>query len=267
LAAFENCTGLKLASLPQGLTQLGLAAFKGCIGLTKVTFPDSLTQIEGWVFEGCTGLTAITLPGSLIQIENYAFLGCTALKQIVFPESLTEVEEGVFEGCISLQDIIINTQSEVEFNRIKALFPDNLQDKVIDKARYEALSEKAKKIRQEALEMLCWSPKINPLLGAIPFFRATDEACKLPMINNVDLIFNINEYVGRDSEIYRLAEDAMLALALPRDATQFEAYKNQLATIITQHKPIKKIPANTEQAADTEINSPDEAGRNVRPRL
>jgi hypothetical protein len=99
---------------------------------------------------------------------------------------------------------------------------------------------------------VCRAPAINPLLGAIPFFRATDEHCKLSIINNSNIIFNMNQYIGRDSEIYRAVEDKMLALALPQDALELEDYKNNLASIVLAHKPRKKEAIDMRQAAEAE---------------
>jgi hypothetical protein len=258
--AFSGCKGLTQVTFPQGLTRIGRLAFSGCENLTQATFPQGLTEIALGAFSGCTGLTEITFSESVPLIRMLAFNGCAGLKQVIFPEGLIRIGMMAFESCTNVSDIMIDTQNLAEFNRIKALLPQELRSKVIEMRIYNQV----KTSRHEALEDVCRAPAISPLLGAIPFFRATDEHCKLPLINNSNIFFNINQYVGRDSALYALAEDEMLALTLPHDELQLDAYKNNLASIVAQYKPRKKKPGTLGQATEAESDISNEEGRNIR---
>jgi hypothetical protein len=133
--------------------------------------PSTVNEIKSAAFFGCTRLTEVTFPEGLTKIGSLAFSNCKELAEVTFPEGLTEICVLAFQGCTGLQVMIINTQSDVELNRFKALLIKDLQDKVIDKARYEALSLQAKAFRPEALEPLCRIAEINPLLMAVAFQR------------------------------------------------------------------------------------------------
>ena len=41
------------ATIPNGVTSIGVQAFFGCDSLTKVTIPDSVTNISGSAFDNC----------------------------------------------------------------------------------------------------------------------------------------------------------------------------------------------------------------------
>ena len=114
---------------------------------------------------------------------------------------------------------------------------------------YQALSLQAKKMREDALENLCGTPEINPLRGAIPFFRAKDEH-KLSMINNSNILFNINRFVGRDSAVYCAAEDEMDSLPMPLEEAKLSDYKEALAIIVASHKASVKNTVSDEQAVN-----------------
>jgi hypothetical protein len=238
VSAFEDCAGLTEVIFPDSLTRINRGAFFDCTGLTQITFPKSLTHIELAGFLDCTALTDVTFQEGLIQIGYAAFQGCTNIKCFTFPESLTEIRPNAFYGCENIQSIMIDTQNKAEFNRIKALLPEHLRSQAFRKDIYTQAST----LRQKALDNVCSSAEINLFLGAVPFFRATDEACAS----------NRNQSVERDSERYTLVKDAMLALALPEDDTQFEAYKEQLDFIVFAHKPKKK---EAEQAVEPESST------------
>ncbi len=77
---------------------------------------------------------------------------------------------------------MINTQSAVELNRIRALLSEDLRAKVISRADYEALYLQAEVLRWDTQDDLCRVAQIKPQIRAISLFRAKDEA-KLPMFS------------------------------------------------------------------------------------
>ena len=74
--AFEGCSGLTSATIPNSVTSISFYAFGGCSGLTSVTIPNSVTSIGSSAFNGCSSLTSVTIPNSVISIGNYAFAYC-----------------------------------------------------------------------------------------------------------------------------------------------------------------------------------------------
>lgn len=62
----ETCVAGKngVATIPEGVTQIGTGAFGGCANLTGVTIPNSVIEIGMNAFSGCTGITSITIPNS-----------------------------------------------------------------------------------------------------------------------------------------------------------------------------------------------------------
>ena len=97
--AFENCTGLTSAGIPDSVTTIGVSAFRDCTGLTNVSIPDSVTSIGAYAFAGCNGLSSVSIPDSVTSIGAKAFQGCTALTSVSIPDSVTSIDATAFEGC------------------------------------------------------------------------------------------------------------------------------------------------------------------------
>ena len=89
------------------VTSIGNNAFQGCTGLTSAQIPNSVTTIESYAFYICRGLTSIEIPNSVTIIESYAFASCTFLKSIKIPDSVTSLGYGVFSDCKGLTSIEI----------------------------------------------------------------------------------------------------------------------------------------------------------------
>ncbi len=128
--AFEGCTRLMVARIPQWVRSLSQYAFKDCTNLDTVRFEcattiniDGVQQYVGvekigvGVFSGCTKLDTVELPKSLITLETEdsfthsagdgAFKGCTALEEIQLPENLSGTMADVFRGCTGLKRVNI----------------------------------------------------------------------------------------------------------------------------------------------------------------
>jgi hypothetical protein len=134
--AFSRCTGLTHITLPAGVTTIGRQAFICCTRLTHITLPAGLTAIGNSAFSCCTGLTHITSPAGLTTIGGQAFYGCTSLTHITLPAGLTTIGDDAFSVCTKLNFVIIDSDNPVEIERLKALLPDALKDKVISKREH-----------------------------------------------------------------------------------------------------------------------------------
>ncbi len=105
--AFEDCTGIKSVTVPQGVTLIDNNAFRNCTGLASVVIPGTVTVIGWSAFEGCTGLKSVSLSTGLLTIENSAFEGCTGLKSLSLPSSVTSIGWDAFSGCSALSTLNI----------------------------------------------------------------------------------------------------------------------------------------------------------------
>ena len=105
--AFEGCTDLTSATIPDSVTSIGEYAFRNCDSLTSVTIPDSVTSIGSNAFQSCSGLTSIAIPDSVTRIGNWVFASCGGLTAITIPDSVTSIGSNAFFGCSGLTSIII----------------------------------------------------------------------------------------------------------------------------------------------------------------
>ena len=105
--AFYRCTSLTSIILPESVSSIGEATFRGCKALTSVNIPASITSIENSTFESCESLATINIPESVTSIGIYAFGSCASLNSIDIPESVTSIGYGAFSRCTSLTSITI----------------------------------------------------------------------------------------------------------------------------------------------------------------
>ena len=61
---------------------VGLLAFEGCSDLISATLPESITFISISAFSGCTKLKSFNLPKRVESIGGFAFEGCKQIKEI-----------------------------------------------------------------------------------------------------------------------------------------------------------------------------------------
>ena len=115
--AFQKCTSLTSATIPDSVTSIGVGAFNTC-SLTSITFGEKtqLTSIGGDAFSNCRNLTSITIPDSVTSIGTRTFEGCSRLTSITIPDSVTSIGYGAFRDCRSLMSITIpDSVTSIEF--------------------------------------------------------------------------------------------------------------------------------------------------------
>ena len=123
---FEECSGLKAVSLPEGITKLPSRMFKYCTALTAVYIPSTVTSIDSGdndhaTFKGCTSLyfvaepftyktveeipaepTIYKFPSGITNISSEAFDNSRINDVVVLPVGVTSLTQGyTFEGCTS----------------------------------------------------------------------------------------------------------------------------------------------------------------------
>ena len=137
-SAFEHCTNLTTARLPEGLEVMWDNVFWHCGKLVSVNLPDTLKQFGDAVFSGCEALDSVTMtavhpllelvdgvlfsrenrrllwypmqkkdqtysvPEGTLSIGKYAFFN-SALTSVSIPDSVEEILMGAFTRSFSLQ--------------------------------------------------------------------------------------------------------------------------------------------------------------------
>ena len=105
--SFYGCTELRVITIPDGITSIGVYAFRECSNLKKITLPNTLISIGTGGFAYCSSLVALTLPDSLTTLNNSAFNSCSGLKAVTLPDSLTYIGDAAFWNCLELRKIEI----------------------------------------------------------------------------------------------------------------------------------------------------------------
>ena len=106
--AFEDCSGLNSATIPNSVTSIGSYAFSDCTNMTSVNIPSNVTSIDKGTFEYCRGLSTITIPNSVISIGNGAFSHCSGLTSITIPNKVASIGRSVFSRCTGLTSVASN---------------------------------------------------------------------------------------------------------------------------------------------------------------
>lgn len=73
-SAFQNCTSLQYASLPETLNGIAWDMFNNCPNLEYIIIPSGVRIIDDGAFRGCEGLKAVCFKGTPPEISESAFL-------------------------------------------------------------------------------------------------------------------------------------------------------------------------------------------------
>ena len=149
LNAFADCPLMKLPDevFPSGLKTIETGAFQNCSSITGAILPDEMDNLGQSVFEGCTSLLRTRLPSNLRKISKHLFCNCESLNDVEIPYDeeqyywyWVEIEESAFEGCSSLERITLpRIVSWVNFYAFKSC--TNLKEVIIDNPNITILAE------------------------------------------------------------------------------------------------------------------------------
>lgn len=106
-SAFNDCSMLTNADLPDAITLIGNQAFYRCDSLSLEKLPASLKTIGRSAFSVCTSLQLSELPEGLIAIEDEAFYYCTGygMKIKEIPASVTTIGKNAFGDCHWMKEL------------------------------------------------------------------------------------------------------------------------------------------------------------------
>ncbi len=84
---FSDCTSLRSAAIPAGVTEVGYRAFSGCTSLVSVELPASLTKVYYYAFSGCSALAEVKLADGIetLSVCANAFADCRKLTALGTP--------------------------------------------------------------------------------------------------------------------------------------------------------------------------------------
>lgn len=101
--AFENCTALRVITLPESVKSFGKGAFAGCSNLEKIHLPEGMQKIEEYTFSGC-GIKHLTIPESVTEIKQHAF-SRSSLEELVIPKNVEILGQDAFLSCENLKQV------------------------------------------------------------------------------------------------------------------------------------------------------------------
>ncbi|MGN1110571.1 MAG: leucine-rich repeat domain-containing protein, partial [Oscillospiraceae bacterium] len=75
---------IKVAIIPNSVSDIDGYAFYNCKNLTSVTFGENIYWVSKEAFSGCTNLTDVAINDSIYHIDSDAFKGCTKLNNVTY---------------------------------------------------------------------------------------------------------------------------------------------------------------------------------------
>ena len=111
-AAFKMCYSLKEVDLSNA-NHIERSAFEGCSNLEKAILPDHMVQIPERLFYDCRKLKELHIPETVSVIGREAFRYCTKIRRINIPSSTTLIDFAAFAGMESLQRFDVDSNNHV----------------------------------------------------------------------------------------------------------------------------------------------------------
>ena len=105
--AFQNCTKLAAATIPDSVVTVGDRVFQGCSSLKSVTIGNGVQTIGEETFRGCEKLESVTIGNSLKHVGERAFLNCSKITEMHFPDSLESVGLGALSECTGIKKLTL----------------------------------------------------------------------------------------------------------------------------------------------------------------
>lgn len=105
--AFQGCSNLVTATIPENVTKLPTYLFQDCKKLETVTLLSSqkITKIEGACFHNCNKLTGFTIPTNVTSIGNQVFQNNYMMTSIGIPIGVSSIETQTFASCTGVTSI------------------------------------------------------------------------------------------------------------------------------------------------------------------
>jgi len=195
----------------------------------------------------CPSLRTIIIPTGMKKIDSRAFAFCKNLKLIVLPESLKKIHSEAFKGCDKLTRIIIDSDNDIERQRIKNLLPENLRDKVYTQSCYKQITD----IQMDLLGL--FSAKTA---------KITENSLNELVIHHPSIYADVLQVVGSflkwETPDYKRIKQEIESLDWPKDESKSELrkYRGRVAKIVNES--IKRITKDTNNEPASSLNAKEE---------
>lgn len=114
-SAFDYCTSLTSAIIPNNITSIGNRAFYYCASLKTLEIGEGVTQIGSEMCNYCSSLTSIIIPGGVTNIGDSVFNSCRSLKSVVIGEGVKTIGFYMFQNCYELTSVTLpNTITSIQ---------------------------------------------------------------------------------------------------------------------------------------------------------
>ena len=123
--AFRDCTRLKEAEIPLGVTTVNSYAFYNCNAITKAVVPDSVTTLASYAFAECDTLSDVSLGKGLTTLASSLFEGCGVLTSLIVPYRVTTIGANAFKNTPQFTSITI-PKSVTSISTSAFSYPQNL---------------------------------------------------------------------------------------------------------------------------------------------
>ena len=118
--AFQNCTGLLFADIPDAVAIVGEYAFSKCSNLLLNSLPSSLTSIGTYAFDEVS-ITKLVIPASLTKMKAHAFAHITC-PDLIIEANMNDWGDGVFADAKMLLKVrIIGNSTTVNTDTFVAI--------------------------------------------------------------------------------------------------------------------------------------------------
>ncbi len=107
--AFDYCTKLTKANIPESLEYLGQLSFFACRELSiNVVIPKGVLSIEAGAFSECKKIKSVKLHENIEYIKDTAFSRCTSLTEIEIFSGLIDIY--AFNNCVALEKLVVHNE-------------------------------------------------------------------------------------------------------------------------------------------------------------
>ncbi|MBA2711223.1 MAG: leucine-rich repeat domain-containing protein [Tatlockia sp.] len=164
-------------------------AFSYCKNLEAIEMPDKIAFIGMYSFRSCINLKNIELPKQVKFIGEQTFLDCFNLKTISLHQKIKYIAPNAFDNCKNIEIIIINSENNIEIQKIRSLLPQFLQTRALSKSEYKYwIMNSREALKNNLIHDLYLHVANSTFPQALTFFKNMDEKAGKNMLENKPIL-------------------------------------------------------------------------------